>query len=179
MLRTVSPRGHQRDQRRSSFLEWTRWTGVDPTWTNERTPSRHSGFYLARKFLWYSDLTRFHAIATRCFGGSSCFQFSLWRASMRSSKEMDTAETFSRPRIEEGSARASHLFEALLLQRVHWWSWSARKDIMTRRLGRVLFSLSLLFSPSECHRYDFSFYIKNYCEIIRGKSEWTRIFRFN
>lgn len=97
--------------------------------------------------------------------GSSCFQFSLWRASMRASKEMDTAETFSLPRIEEGSARGSSLWGSFAPQRVHWWSWCARKDIVTRCLGHVLFSL--LFSPSECRRYDFSSILRIIVKILR------------
>lgn len=38
-----------RRSRRSSFSEWTRRTGADPTWTG-RTPSRHSGFRLVKEF---------------------------------------------------------------------------------------------------------------------------------
>lgn len=73
----------------------------------ERTPSRHSGFHLARResSLWYSDSTRIHAIAIIAFGGFRALSVALGsrRASTRYSPSKGrwvAVETFLRWRMK-------------------------------------------------------------------------------
>lgn len=124
------PRNPSTRSRRSSFLEWTRRTGADPTWT-ERTPSRHSGFHLARKFLWYLDSAGIHAIAMFAFGGSRLLSVS---SSVSDAHQRDSlpkrwnglSETFFRPRIKE-MPRDGSLWGIRYKEFQRWLDWCAKE----------------------------------------------------